>query len=205
MNLDERPAITILGFGDSLTAGTPGYDPDFGGDERSQYGFWLLESGKSEGHHRISFVNQGVLGELSQLMHGRLERLLQQKRYDAVIILGGSNDIGWGYPVHAIFKTLTNLWSLASNNGARVVACTVPPIGSVFPDIQAKQGELNGLILRAPKDIEELIVVDLFSVLADSDNILLPTFNSGDGLHLSIQGYRQMGETIWKNISRHFI
>jgi len=205
LNPDEGSAITILGFGDSLTAGTPGYDPDFGGDERSQYGFWLLESSKREGHHHVSFMNQGVPGELAQLMQGRLERLLQQKRYDAVIILGGSNDIGWGYPVHAIFKTLTNLWSLASDSGARVVACTVPPIGSVFPDIQVKQGELNGLILRAPENIEGLIVVDLFPVLADSNNLLLPIFNSGDGLHLSIQGYRQIGEAIWKNISQHFI
>jgi lysophospholipase L1-like esterase len=109
LNPDEGSAITILGFGDSLTAGTPGYDPDFGGDERSQYGFWLLESSKSEGHHHVSFVNQGVPGELAQLMQGRLERLLQQKRYDAVIILGGSNDIGWGCPVHAIFAEL-ELW-----------------------------------------------------------------------------------------------
>ena len=205
MNPDEGTPITILGVGNSLTAGTPGYDPNFGGDERSQYGFWLLESSKSEGHHSVSFVNQGVPGELAQLMHGRLERLLQQKRYDTVIILGGSNDIGWGYPVHAIFKTLTNLWGLARDNGAKVVACTVPPIGSVFPDIQVKQGELNGLILRAPKAIEGLVVVDLFSVLADSNNLLLPSFDSGDGLHLSIQGYRQMGETIWKSISRLFI
>ena len=205
MNPDEGTPITILGVGNSLTAGTPGYDPNFGGDERSQYGFWLLESSKSEGHHSVSFVNQGVPGELAQLMHGRLERLLQQKRYDTVIILGGSNDIGWGYPVHAIFKTLTNLWGLARDNGAKVVACTVPPIGSVFPDIQVKQGELNGLILRAPKAIEGLVVVDLFSVLADSNNLLLPSFDSGDGLHLSIQGYKQMGETIWKSISRLFI
>ncbi len=205
MNPDEGTSITILGFGDSLTAGTPGYDPDYGGDERSQYGFWLLESSKSKGHYSVTFVNQGVPGELAQLMLGRLERLLQQKRYDAVIILGGSNDIGWGYPVHAIFKTLTTLWSLARGNGSRVVACTVPPIGSVFPDIQVKQGELNSLILRASKDIEGLIVVDLFSALADSDNLLLSTFDSGDGLHLSIQGYRQMGETIWKSISQLFI
>ena len=205
MNPDEGTSITILGFGDSLTAGTPGYDPGYGGNERSQYGFWLLESSKSKGHYPVSFVNQGVPGELAQHMDGRLEQLLQQKRYDTVIILGGSNDIGWGYPVHAIFKTLANLWSLASDSGARVVACTVPPIGSVFPDIQMKQEELNNLILRASNNIEGLIVVDLFSVLADSDNILLPTFDSGDGLHLSIQGYRQMGETIWKSISRLFI
>ncbi|MGY5862819.1 MAG: GDSL-type esterase/lipase family protein [Candidatus Thorarchaeota archaeon] len=203
MNPDDESVITILGFGDSLTAGTPGYDPDFGGDERSQYGFWLLASGKSEGQHRITFANQGVPGELAQLMHGRLEQLLQRERYDAVIVLGGSNDIGWGYPVHAIFNTLTNLWSLVCDSGARVVACTVPPIGSVFPDIQVKQGELNSLILNAPKEIEELVIVDLFSVLADSDNLLLPAFDSGDGLHLSIQGYRQMGETIWRSISQY--
>ena len=204
MKPGERSTIEILGFGDSLTAGTPGYDPDFGGDERSHYGFWLLESSKSEGHHHISFVNQGAPGELAQFMHGRLERLLQQKRYDTVIILGGSNDIGWGYPVHAIFNTLTNLWSLATDKGARVVTCTVPPIGSIFPEIQEKQGELNGLILRAPKDIEGIIAVDLFSALADSNNLLFPPFDSGDGLHLSIQGYRQMGETIWKSFSQHF-
>ena len=68
-----------------------------------------------------------------------------------------------------------------------------------------KQEELNNLILRVSNNIEGLIVVDLFSVLADSNNILLPTFDSGDGLHLSIQGYKQMGETIWKSISRLFI
>ena len=204
MKPGEKPTIEILGFGDSLTAGTPGYDPNFGGDERSQYGFWLLESSKSKGYHHISFVNQGVPGELAQLMYGRLERLLQQKRYEMAIILGGSNDIGWGYPVHAIFETLTNLWSLAIDKGSKVVTCTVPPIGSTFPDIQEKQAELNALILKAPKDVEGIIAVDLFSVLADSNNLLLPTFDSGDGLHLSIQGYRQMGETIWKSISAQF-
>ncbi|MFX1521237.1 MAG: SGNH/GDSL hydrolase family protein [Promethearchaeota archaeon] len=190
--------IRILGFGDSLTAGFPGYDPEFRmGNEESQYGYWLIESAMQEGWANIEFDNKGVPGELARYMYGRLVTLLGKKSYEIVIILGGSNDIGWGFDPLQILENLRRLWQTATESGAKVVACTVPPIGSVYPPIQKAQEALNQQILTKSTYIKDIIGIDLFFALADSDGLLKPDFNSGDDLHLSVEGYRHMGEFIW--------
>ncbi len=49
------------------------------------------------------------------------------------------------------------------------------------------------------KDYNNLLVVDLFNNLSDEKGLLVAEFDSGDGLHLSIEGYRRMGEAIWRS------
>ena len=66
--------MNVLCFGDSLTAGTPGFEPGFGGDIRSQYGFWMLEEAKNAGYNDLQFTNRGVPGELASMMFSRLRR-----------------------------------------------------------------------------------------------------------------------------------
>jgi lysophospholipase L1-like esterase len=194
----EKQKIRILGFGDSLTAGFPGYDPSYRmGNEKSQYGYWLIESAMREGRSNIEFDNKGVPGELAKYMYGRLVTLLGKKSYEIVIILGGSNDIGWGFESHQILENLRRLWQTATESWAKVVACTVPPIGSAYPPIQKAQEVLNQQILIESTSIKDVIGIDLFSALVDSDGLLKPDFNSGDDLHFSVEGYKRMGEFIW--------
>jgi lysophospholipase L1-like esterase len=167
------------------------------GNEQSQYGYWLTKSAMQEGRSNIEFDNKGVPGELVRYMYGRLVTLLGKKRYEIVIILGGSNDIGWGFDSRQILENLRRLWQTATESEAKVVACTVPPIGSAYPLIQKAQEAVNQQILTESTSTKDIIGVDLFSALAGSNGLLKPDFNSGDDLHLSVEGYRHMGEFIW--------
>ena len=195
----KKDAHLILGFGDSLTAGTPGYDPTYSmGDVRSQYGFWLLNSAKKEHVANLEFINMGAPGELASMMYSRLKTILNEGEYDIVVILGGTNDIGWGHDVEQVYRDLERLWGLALGKGADTVACTIPPIAERFGLIQAKQTNLNERILRSAQLSDRMTVVDVFSALVDSNGLLPSVFDSGDGLHLSVEGYRRLGEVIWR-------
>lgn len=194
------PAMRILGFGDSLTAGTPGYEPGYGGDVRSQYGFWILESARREGVTAIQFHNQGVPGELATMMKPRLRRILSRESYDIVVIMAGSNDLGWGYEPDTIYEALADLWSESTTLGIKTIACTIPPIGSRIPHHQYIQSKLNSRILSEGSRFPLVLIADVFSHLSDSQGILVPQFDSGDGLHLSIDGYRQIGEMLWSKL-----
>jgi lysophospholipase L1-like esterase len=196
---NDKKKVRILGFGDSLTAGTPGYDAEHGwGDERSQYGFWIVEIARVE-DILVRFDNKGVPGELAEWMLPRLDALLKMNEYDIIIVLGGSNDIGWGRPTDETFEYLVGIWKRAGESSKHVVICTVPPIASHFPPVQQKQAELNDMILRYGEDNTDLVAVDVFTQLADKDGLLQRPYDSGDGLHLSPEGYRKMGEEIWKS------
>lgn len=197
--------MRILGFGDSLTAGTPGYEPGYGGDIRSQYGFWILESAKNESITTLQFHNQGVPGELAIHMRPRLERLLDKESYDLAIIMAGTNDIGWGYTPDQVYDVLRQLWVESASHGIKTIACTIPPIGMIVAQHQRVQRILNDRILNEACQLQQVSVVDVFSALADPEGILLHQYDSGDGLHLSVEGYRRMGETIWSESIQHFI
>ncbi len=195
----------ILGFGDSLTAGTPGYEPGYGGDVRSQYGFWLMESARHEGITTLQFHNQGVPGELAIQMKPRLRRLLEKESYDIAIIWGGTNDLGWGYDPEAVHETLVNLWKVSLDAGIQTITCTIPPIGSQIPDHLEKQRMLNERILANEHQLQDFYVVEVFSALANDSGTLMLLYDSGDGLHLNVEGYRVVGTKIWHDILRHIV
>jgi lysophospholipase L1-like esterase len=197
LSSNRTSKINILGFGDSLTAGYPGYDPDYQiGNEKSQYCYWLIDSAKQDGWLNIQFENKGVPGELARYMYGRLVTLLGRKSYDIVIILGGTNDIGWGIDPHQIFDNLRRLWVTVIASGAKVIACSVPPIGSIYLPVQQAQEVLNKKILEEKSNNDKIFRIDLFSALAE-EGLLKPDYDAGDGVHFSIEGYKRMGEFIW--------
>jgi lysophospholipase L1-like esterase len=192
-------SLHILGFGDSLTAGTPGFEPSLNwGDVEYQYGFWLVKEATNAGFPQPTFDNRGIPGELAQTMLPRLTAILGKTKFDVVIILGGSNDIGWGREVAEIFTDLKSLWNEAVNQECQVIACTVPPIRARFPPIQGAQTELNRLIREQVLKTDSIFVVDTFQELSDSKGLLRSKYDSGDGLHLNKLGYRTMGEVIWR-------
>ena len=192
--------IKILGFGNSLTAGTPGYDPEHGwGDPKSQYGYWLLKHAREDGWNNISFNNKGIPGELACWMPNRLRHILKSSTFQCAIILGGSNDIGWQDTTNQIVTYLQELWQIARENRIEVIACTVPPIGVEYPSIQSAQKELNRLIVNHANESEGIVIADTHHALAGTDGLLKGEYDSGDSLHLNVKGYRRMGEVIWKN------
>jgi acyl-CoA thioesterase-1 len=142
----------------------------------------------------VEFVNRGVVGELTEDMLKRFDRDVVRLRPDVVIVLGGSNDLGWGLDPHIVAKNLVQMVDGALAHGIQPVACTVPSVLGFDEGIHPRL-QLNGLIKEYSAE-RRVVCVDLFSATSDSAG-RLKTDYSNDGLHLSAAGYEAMGEAIF--------
>ena len=77
---------------------------------------------------RISIINRGVNGDLTSNMLLRFKQDVVDLKPDYVIILGGSNDIGWGFPIEEIFFNLQRMFEIAIDGGIKPIGCTVPSV-----------------------------------------------------------------------------
>jgi len=187
--------VSIVCIGDSLTLGyqNPFLDPM--SVEETPYTDILKEKlGDS-----AKIYNKGLCGELSRDILHRLERDVISYQPDYVIILCGSNDLGWGFPPKEICKNLVAMYKVARAAGIEPVACTVPSILN-GDDLLSPRKKLNSLIKEHAKK-QRILCVDLFSALSHPKTKRLRDEFSSDGLHLSKEGYTVMGETIYKELA----
>jgi acyl-CoA thioesterase-1 len=189
--------ITIVCLGDSLTVGyqNPFLDPIK--VEETPYTDILEEKMGS----RIKIYNKGLCGELTRDMLHRFEHDVISHQPDYVIILGGSNDLGWNFPPREIYKNLVEMYKQAKAAGIKPIACTIPSILR-FDDLIPPRKKLNILIKEYCKK-NHIMCIDLFSALSNIKTGRLREEFSSDGLHLSKEGYEVMGETIYKELSKH--
>jgi lysophospholipase L1-like esterase len=188
----------FIAFGDSLTVG---YQSPLGEEspQPSPYTTFLARRVKRMLDHKaagfgVEFLNRGIVGELTDGMVDRFGRDVVELRPDAVIILGGSNDLGWGAEPSSVATNLAGMYGEALKCGIRPVACTVPSVLGYDEGVQPRM-QLNGLIKKHCAALG-IICVDLFSATADSAGRLRNEY-SNDGLHLSTLGYEAMAETIF--------
>jgi acyl-CoA thioesterase I len=197
----------VVAFGDSLTVGYQSLTQDEEIPQPVPYTTFLSKKVKELLDKRragfgVDFLNRGVVGELTDDMVDRFGRDVLGPRPDAVIILGGSNDLGWGMEPPSIAENLTGMYDEALKNGIRPVACTVPSVRGYDEGIQPRL-QLNGLIKRYTGALG-VVCVDLFTATADSAGRLREEY-SNDGLHLSPLGYEAMAEVIFSDAVRGMI
>lgn len=183
----------LIAFGDSLTRGYQTYQEtpyiDFLkpllGEE------WILE-------------NKGINGELTTQMLARFERDVIRHRPDVVVILGGTNDIGWGIDNEIIIKNLKTMIQQALNKQITPVICAIPSLRGFDRLIPPRQ-KINKAISQFAKE-KNIAFVDLFNATADK-NLWLAEKYADDGLHLNTEGYKLIAETIYQqaliDIVRH--
>jgi len=193
--------LVIIAFGDSLTVGYhSGHDGD--SPEASPYTEVLREKAdKVLGRQGtrpfdVTFLNRGTSGELTGEMIERYPSTVIAVEPDAVIVLGGSNDLGWGYHPESIGENLSWMYDEALAHGIRPVACTVPSVLGFDEGIEPRR-LLNETIVELSRELG-IPCVDLFSATCDSSQRLRAEF-SDDGLHLTSAGYRAMGEAIFRD------
>jgi lysophospholipase L1-like esterase len=192
--------MKILALGDSLTVGETGFEfPD--SDEPASYPEYLeaLARQHLSGLHReieVSVLNRGISGELTSGMLERFQRDVVDEKADYVVILGGANDIGWGFDPPTIAHNLTAMYDAAQSNGIVAVACSVPSILG-FDALIPPRLHLNRLI-RAGAEKRGLAFIDFFTATADPKTSRLSEDYSSDGLHLNPNGYRQMGRYVFE-------
>ena len=91
--------MTIVGLGDSTTAGTPAFaspleaPPRGAGNPESQYTYWMMKARPG-----WTVLNRGVNGERADQIRARFARDVEAAKPKAVIILAGVNDAYQGRP-----------------------------------------------------------------------------------------------------------
>mmetsp|Transcript_10879 Transcript_10879/g.17814 ORF Transcript_10879/g.17814 Transcript_10879/m.17814 type:complete len:351 (-) Transcript_10879:27-1079(-) len=145
VGVEGKKIVRILAFGDSLTEGMYGYP-------RTNYHPYTIQLKKLFQQCRpdlnVEIDNAGVSGEVIKFqLYNRLAEVLSnsKNKYEWVIILGGTNDIGKAHKKAELLEgdlslqsLLQEMYGLCNLYGSNVVAVTVPDIGSIFRSSMAQ-------------------------------------------------------------------
>ncbi len=196
----------IVCFGDSLTAGFQSPTADNPHGIETPYGRFLQElTGPAV---RVSV--SGICGELTGEMTKRFRLAVLAHQPTHVVILGGTNDLGWNALPEDIMRNILKMYELAAAAGIEPVPVTVPSI-RVGDDLRSEEGcrwfaahldrrhQLNTLILRYAES-KRLVAFDLFAATAEPETQQLAARYSNDGLHLTTAGYRLVAERLYQEV-----
>jgi lysophospholipase L1-like esterase len=217
--------MKVLCFGNSLTSGFPGYSPsidgvsDGYGDPKSQYEYWLknfcldyLEKdlGSLDDYiiDNFQFINKGIPGELTRNLLNRIETdvLKFKPKPDYAIIIGGSNDLGWGISVEAIFSNIKELHTRARNCKIISIGATIPPIGQEqYNSKYHNKKELINTRLKTYFNERHIPFADLYKGMSNKKGRLARKYRYPDQLHFTVPGYRKMGEIIFNEALKNII
>ncbi len=200
---DSSPLLVC--FGDSLTAGyqvqaeTGMLLPDV------PYGGFLQEWLGARG--RVSV--KGICGETTSDMMTRFSRDVIDVGPSYTVILGGTNDLGWGVGPSTIMMNLEQFYTLALAAGIRPAGVTVPsiraeghgggPLPAWLQEHLHYRLELNRLIAERCERLH-MPCVDLFQGTSEPPSSLLAARFSSDGLHLNDVGYLVFARLVWNAV-----
>lgn len=125
------------------------------------------------------------------------------------VILGGTNDLGWGVTPSTIITNLERCYTLALAAGVQPVGVTVPSIRAEGYDVGPLPAwlqahlryrlELNRLIAERCERLQ-MPCVDLFQGTSDPPSSFLAARFSSDGLHLNGAGYLMFARLVWNAV-----
>jgi len=189
--------LRIVTFGNSLTVGFQSPTPENPMGEPTPYGLFLHElmGEKSE------ILVMGVSGELTSEMVQRLDRQVIQQKPDYVVILGGSNDLGWGLQPEEIMENLILMYERVKEKGIQPISLTVPSIRG-FDAMIPPRKVLNSLMMEYSQSNHQPCV-DLFMGTAEPETFRLAEKYSNDGLHFTTQGYRRIAELLYQQFFKN--
>jgi lysophospholipase L1-like esterase len=186
--------VIIACLGDSITAGSPLWDPDpdvrkkiESPDERSQWVWWAMRM-----HGDLELRNHGVYGERTDQIAARFAQAVAG--VEALVVQGGINDVVQGRPVEQAAANLAGILHRARHAGLRVALADVLPWNNGDSRAAADIDKLNEL-LRAIADGQGVPLFPFNSTLADPARpTRLRETLTDDGDHPSIEGHRLLGE-----------
>jgi lysophospholipase L1-like esterase len=209
----------IICFGDSLTVGYQSPTPVNPEYLETPYGEYL--QGKLGPNCWV--LVSGLNGELTSEMVNRFRGDVLDRSPRYVIILGGTNDLGWNHTPLDIFNNLATMYDQALSEDIIPVAVTVPSLRplqgmdiSKASDLQGSKSaeremirshierrlDLNGQI-REYCVSRQIPWVDLFSETTEAETQLLDPIYCNDGLHLSTRGYTRLADLLWSQVFQH--
>ena len=186
--------MIIACLGDSITAGSPLWDPDpevrkkiERPDERSQWEWWAMRM-----HGDLELRNFGVNGERTDQIAARFGKAVDGA--EGIVVQGGINDIVQGRPVEQAAANLAGMLHRARHAGLRVAIADVLPWNNGDSRAAADIDKLNELI-RSIAEGQDVPLFRFSEVLADpSRPTRMRETLTEDGDHPSVEGHRLLGE-----------
>jgi acyl-CoA thioesterase-1 len=181
------PAIRILAFGDSLTAGKDLEDPD-----REAYPAVLERLLRAKGHD-VAVTNAGVSGDTTANALARLDFSLREKPRLVIVALG-SNDTFQGKPLADIETNLGEIVRRSRASGAVVLLCalrTFPNLGLYYAADYTKMFE------RVAKRDGALLAPFLLEGVAGVAALNLP-----DMIHPNARGQERVAANLLPHVEK---
>lgn len=190
--------LVVCCLGDSITAGTPLWDPDpavrtqIGErlDERSSWPYWA-----GQANPEADFRNHGIDREQTAQIAARLDRSAQGA--DVLVVQGGVNDLVHGDGLVTAVPNLRAMILRGRELGLRVTIVELVPNDN-FPELHAPIRELNERIRELADDLR-VPVLPFHATLEDAGR---PGFFgpglTDDGNHPSVEGHRRLGEVAFR-------
>jgi lysophospholipase L1-like esterase len=195
-----RSALTVVAcLGDSITAGSPLWDPDplvrerlDATDERSQWEWWAARLDPA-----LELRNHGVYGERTDEIAARLELAVQGA--EALVVQGGINDVVQGRPVEEAARNLAGMVEHGRRLGVRVALADVLPWSNGDGRAANDIARLNAL-LRAIADGLDVPLLPFHDTLVDPERPhRMRNEWTDDGDHPSVEGHRLLGERAFRS------
>lgn len=192
----KRKATIVAALGDSITAGTPLWDPNPGSrtqipepDPRSQYGYWAERALPG-----TRFRNCGVNGERTDQIAARLDDCAEGA--DVLIVQGGVNDIAQAVPLEDVAQNLRAMVRRGKALGLRVAVVELLPWNGGYPAADRPIRALNRRIAAIGRE-EGVPVIDWYDVLENPQRPGRMRLRlTSDLAHPSVEGYRRLGESV---------
>lgn len=159
------------------------------------------------------FINRGISSQTSVQAIQRFAQHVRPLHHKVVIIQVGINDLKAIalFPerkaeiVAACRSNIEQIVKESKSWGTIVILTTIFPVGEVplqrrpfwSDEIGQAVKDMNQYLATLASD--RVIVLDAFSMLADSQGMLLPTYQA-DELHLNKQGYLMLNQALTKQL-----
>jgi lysophospholipase L1-like esterase len=189
--------MLVAALGDSITAGSPDWDPDprvragiREPNPESQYEHWAARLDQ-----RLEFRNCGIYGQRTDEIATRLEDCAAGA--DVLIVQGGINDIAQRRPVEPAVENVSAMVRRGRELGLRVLVADVLPWNNGYPAAEQPIRRLNELIreIGAP-------VLPFHDTLEDPERPgRMREEWTSDGDHPSVEGYRLLGEVVASSLT----
>ncbi|HEU5244359.1 MAG TPA: GDSL-type esterase/lipase family protein [Gaiellaceae bacterium] len=188
------PRIRVAVAGDSISAGSPLWDPDPRvraripePDERSQWQWWAQRA-----DDRLEFRTAAVYGERTDQIARRLDLVLNGA--DVLVVQGGINDVVQGRPVEEAARNIEAMLERGHAAGLALVVADVLPWNNGDARAAADIVGLNVLIGQL-----DATLLRFHDTLADpADPGRMGAGLTDDGDHPSVEGHRLLGERAFR-------
>ncbi len=158
----------------------------------------------------LATYNRGIIGDKTAGVLNRLKTSVLDLEPSKVVIMIGINDINSNIDLLEIYQNYVNILTEIKTKlpSVKIYCMSILPVNSIainyFPEINVAYATesvlfLNSQIKNFINTQEDMTYIDLFSLLADENNLLKEEYTY-DGLHYNTSGY-----DLWASLIKPYL